>query len=89
MCKINMMEIMLDNMIITLEYNSVLIIDNKEVIKNTIYLFNRSQNEYIQVYDNGIDELQIYKTYKEIPNNICQRKEYLMKALPYLINVVE
>lgn len=89
MCKINMMEIMLDNMIITLEYNSVLIIDNKEVIKNTIYLFNRSQNEYIQVYDNGIDELQIYKTYKEIPNNIYQRKEYLMKALSYLINVVE
>lgn len=89
MCKINMMKIMLDNMITTLEYNSVLIIDNKEVIKNTIYLFNRTQNEYIQVYDNGVDELQIYKTYEEIPNNICQRKEYLMKALPYLIHVIE
>ena len=82
--EINIMRLLVINSLSTVEYNSVLIIDGEEVVKDTIYIYNKRNRKYLQLYYNG-NEFIIYKSYDEIPkNDKPQRLEYVTHALRFL-----
>lgn len=82
--EINIMRLLVINSLSTVEYDSILIIDGKEVLKDTIYIYNKRNRKYLQLYYNG-KEFIIYKAYDEIPkNDRQQRVEYVTHALKML-----
>lgn len=82
--EINIMKLLVINSLSTVEYDSILIIDGKEVLKDTIYIYNKRNRKYLQLYYNG-KEFIIYKAYDEIPkNDRQQRVEYVTHALKML-----
>lgn len=82
--EINIMRLLVINGLSTVEYDSILIIDGKEVLKDTIYIYNKRNRKYLQLYYNG-KEFIIYKAYDEIPkNDRQQRVEYVTHALKML-----
>lgn len=82
--EINIMKLLVINNLSIVEHDSLLIIDNEEVIKDTIYIYNERNRRYLQIYYNG-KEFIIYKSYDEIPeNNKQHRIEYVTHALRFL-----
>ena len=82
--EINIMRLLVINSLSTVEYKSVLIIDGEEVVKDTIYIYNKRNRKYLQLYYNG-KEFIIYKSYDEIPKNDKQQRiEYVTHALRFL-----
>lgn len=82
--EINIMKLLVINSLSIIEHESTLIIDGEEVIKDTIYIYNKSNRKYLQLYYNG-KEFIIYKSYVELPkNNKQQRIENITHALSFL-----
>lgn len=80
----NIMKMLVTNNISTLEYNSELIINGELVIRDTIYIYNRFNKKYLQLYYDG-EKFIIYKTFDEIPvNNKIQRIECIQHSLKIL-----
>ena len=59
--------LLVTNTIARVDYESTLLIDNKEVEKTTIYLYDKIKNVYVQLYYNG-NEFVKYAEYKCLPD---------------------
>ena len=64
----NITKLIIDNQISKMEKDSIIILDNKEQVLDTIYLYDKSSNSYLQFYyDKG--EFNLYKEHNQLPTN--------------------
>ena len=76
---IDIMKLFMNHMTVTIEYNSILNINDKEVEMNTIFIHDG--NRFIQVYYED-EEFKVFKIYNEIPiTDKEQRVEYIAHAI--------
>ena len=76
---IDIMKLFMNHMTVTIEYNSILNINDKEVEMNTIFIHDG--NRFIQVYYED-EEFKVFKIYDEIPiTDKEQRVEYITHAI--------
>lgn len=76
---IDIMKLFMNHMTVTIEYNSILNINDKEVEMNTIFIYDG--NRFIQVYYED-EEFKVFKIYNEIPiTDKEQRVEYITHAI--------
>ena len=76
---IDIMKLFMNHMTVTIEYKSILKINDKEVEMNTIFIHDG--NRYIQVYYED-EEFKVFKIYDEIPiTDKEQRVEYITHAI--------
>lgn len=61
-------KLLIYNQISKMERDSIIVVDSEEKILNTIYLYDKSSNSYLQIYyDNG--KFIIYKEHNQLPTN--------------------
>lgn len=76
---IDIMKLFMNHIAVTIEYNSILNINDKEVEMNTIFIHDG--NRFIQVYYED-EEFKVFKIYNEIPiTDKEQRVEYITHAI--------
>ena len=64
----NITKLIIENKLSKMEKDSIIILDNKEQVLDTIYLYDKSSNSYLQFYyDKG--KFVVYKEYNQLPTN--------------------
>lgn len=64
----NITKLIIDNQISKMEKDSIIILGNKEQVLDTIYLYDKSSNLYLQIYyDKG--KFVVYKEHNQLPTN--------------------
>lgn len=83
MCERNITKLIIDNTLSIFEKDTNLMIDGKRYIKNTIYLFDKDLEDYIQIYKDE-EEYKICGIFKEIPSKEYQFTDYTLASIRYL-----
>ena len=64
----NITKLIIENKLSKMEKDSIIILDNKEQVLDTIYLYDKSSNLYLQIYyDKG--KFVVYKEHDQLPTN--------------------
>ena len=64
----NITKLIIENKLSKLERGSIIVLENRKQILDTIYLYDKSSNSYLQFYyDKG--EFNLYKEHNQLPTN--------------------
>ena len=64
----NITKLIIENKLSKIERGSIIVLENRKQILDTIYLYDKSSNLYLQIYyDKG--KFVVYKEHNQLPTN--------------------